>query len=444
MNEFRLSGVNYVSEWNGNDANAGTNPELPKKTINAAPTSGHTIVGAGTYLGNITGARNPITADGYVLLDGQNLFINNANAAYYTGFHFKNHLGQLGSNSNFAGFFNCIFENCPRIVFRAYANTGNVLLPGATFNFGSAYSAFQLNHSLFLENFIMTAGSSVTAFSFNYIEKGKRFTYVGTITLIQNCMINGLINVSGIDYELKKLANGEVRPDADPGILDLVTIYPAVYTNGNYAGEPKFIDVKNRLVQADSDLFKRVNATGFVGLVRPGSLVKKDGSDPNTFISTSQIDTSTDEWEIASGFSEGFIDIITRLSTNIVKIPAINYVGLLDFSGTAPDNVPDFFPSSYTPLTQDGLTPNRLCFKLRSSRSLAKPVFESDWDNDEAALGTTPATFYDQEWYLQPTITNVSETRYGNANPLTIGGSPQTISARWVHIRIRLTNLRTY
>jgi hypothetical protein len=50
MNEFKIIGNLYVSEWNGNNANAGNDPTAPKKTISGVPNTGdNVILGSGFY-----------------------------------------------------------------------------------------------------------------------------------------------------------------------------------------------------------------------------------------------------------------------------------------------------------------------------------------------------------------------------------------------------------
>ena len=108
------------------------------------------------------------------------------------------------------------------------------------------------------------------------------------------------------------------------------------------------------------------------------------------------------------------------------------------------NNVPDNFPSSYSPLAQAGLTPNRNVYELRTSRSIAKPTIDAEWDNDNVDLGTTVGSYYQQEWNTKPAILTVLGVKYGNGNPAGLGGTSNGINARWAQAKIRLTNNRAF
>ena len=138
------------------------------------------------------------------------------------------------------------------------------------------------------------------------------------------------------------------------------------------------------------------------------------------------------------------------MSENISEVQKLFLDALLSFDGSEAggtvgnNNVPDNFPASYSPLSQAGLTPNRLLYELRTSQSIAKPTIDSEWDNDNVALGTTVGAYYRQEWNTKPTIVTVLGVRYGNGNPESIGGTANGINARWAQAKIRLTNNRAF
>jgi hypothetical protein len=451
MSEFRLSGTHYCSEWNGSPSNDGTNPDTPYLHPNNGPTgyAFNYILGAGVYLGNILGAKK-IFGDGKVIIDFQNNIVGNTGQLLFNGVHMKNLLAPLGSTSSFAQMQNCIIENMPLCNFRSGDPNdcfGNVLV--GDIKHTNNHNLFTLNNSLILVDFDQN-NTSVQRFSYNYLPSGKRFKFSGTnlAVVFENCL-NGLFNIGGTDYELKKLIDGSSRPDADPSIPDIITVFPNVYTQGNFAGNANILDAFNKVVSPNSDLLKRSNSNGFIGGVKAGRSIPVNTTEQNVFITTSQIDTSDPtNLKIGSGFDEGFIDIVLRLNDNVVEIPVLHYDGLLAFDssqagGTAGNNnVPDFFPTLFSPLSQVGLKPNRLTYGLRSSRSLSRPTSENQWDNDNLALGSDVARFYVQEWGTKPTITDVLGVTYGNGNPQSIGGSANTINARWIQVRIRLTNRR--
>ena len=80
MSEFKLTGTNYVSEWNGSSLNPGTNTS-PYSHPNDAP-NGNTIsiIGAGVYFGTQTRYCRR-HADGIVILDFNGL--NNTGSPDY-------------------------------------------------------------------------------------------------------------------------------------------------------------------------------------------------------------------------------------------------------------------------------------------------------------------------------------------------------------------------
>jgi hypothetical protein len=124
---FKLTGELYVSKG-GNDANPGTSPDLPKKTIAAAvaaAVAGNTIIiGTGQYaesnVGNIT--NKILRADGRVVVtgDGTNTFAQaSANNSEYFRFYditftdFGNIVARIGGGGTPSYLFSrCILLNC--------------------------------------------------------------------------------------------------------------------------------------------------------------------------------------------------------------------------------------------------------------------------------------------------------------------------------------------
>lgn len=467
MSEFKKIGGYYVSEWNGSSLNIGTNPLTPEAHPADVPEIGGSkiIVGTGFYVGGWSNTiYKLLEGDGKVIIDaigGRGGFFRGAGTIYNESqasrfIKFKNFspivLNAASVNSKFH-FYDCLFDNCTFGPFgagtEAFIGFRNIFINSPNINHTTG--GFQI-YNCVIENTLI---GSVVVFSYCYLSKNSTLIHVGGSANLNNCCLNGKIKISGVDYELKKLFDGTTRPDADPLIPDLATAsgFSDTYTTrGNFASiNTKIIDFENKIVDPDSDLLKKSNATGFIGGFLPGFEVKKGDSGSNIEISTSQIDTSNpDSWVINSPtHNEGFIDFIVKIADTIVSVPKIHFDSLFAFRGNQPggsvenNNVPDYFPANYSPLSNPGLKPNRLTYKLRTSQSILKPTIEADWDNDSATLGTTPGDFYDQEASAQPTINTVGGVRYGNANPAGFGGTSNTINARWVHLKVRLTNLRT-
>jgi hypothetical protein len=453
MSEFKITGAKYVSQWNGSSLNAGTDVSPYAHPADSANSSQALILGTGVYKGGWSGSRNPI-GDGSVIIDGLNGTNIGVQGDITNGptrnIWFKNVANQMLSFSQIMA--DCILENCPNGLWGSTSVNSPYRIIFLTDSVKRGDSNRWLQNCIILGNLNSTDTFSILQYC--YLDKAKRFTTAASINNANfkgNCL-NGFVNVSGVDYELKKFIDGTTRSDASGLIPDVIDVYPNVYVNGNFATlDAKFIDVLNRIVSPDSDLLKKSGTLGAIGGVKPGKSISVNSIDSNISITTTDINTTDPaNYLIQAPATEGFINIIWKLSDNISEIQKLYLASLLDFDGSAAggsvgnNNVPDTFPTSYTPLTQAGLKPNRLLYGLRTSQSIAKPTLDSEWDNDSAALGTTPGTYYRQEWDTKPSIVAVLGVRYGNGNPESIGGVANGINARWAQAQIRLTNNRFF
>jgi hypothetical protein len=464
MSEFKKTGTYYVSEWNGDSLNDGSALTPFAHPADAPNQTGTVILGTGYYVGNWGVNRYRLIGDGKVIIDGQGDQLRLPSDANFLqeNIHFKN-ASIVGNDPNFVNRFdNCILDKVD--VFRC-ANTGSANRTSYRLVFLSP----NINNEILIDSVGAIILSSLFMCSVSivtpsacwikdcYLDKSATLVVPDTINISQvtNNLLNGVIVFSGQSYELKLLIDGSPRPDANASIQDLASApgWSNVYLNGNFAGiNPLIIDPVNRVVEANSDLLKKTNTYGFIGSVRPGKKIPVNASDPNITITTTDIDTATDpaNWRIQSPATEGFITITWKISESITEVQRIFLDALLSFAGSEAggsagnNNVPDNFPASYSPLSQAGLTPNRLLYELRTSQSIGMPSTESEWDNDNVALGTTPGAYYRQEWNTKPTIVTVLGVRYGNGNPESIGGTPNGINARWAQAKIRLTNNRAF
>lgn len=448
MSEFKITPIGtgqYISEWNGNSANDGTAAN-PKKHPNEVPasTANVNIIGPGVYKGLISGIK-PLKADGKVIIDMLGNTFNPGNfgtVRLFDGCWVKN----FTPASTYWHAIDCILEW--QGTFLPLLNTGigslrNIYLPGVAVGgingvIGNSIVMRQITNQL-------------NGFIYNYIPKETTMTFFNS-TAYQHNMVNGPINIGGTLYECKRLIDGTTRPDADPLLPDVIAAYPNFYVNGNYSGDPKFISFLDKIVEPSSDLLRKLNGNGFVGGVKPGKFIGKTTSGPDVEITTSQINTSDpSNWSIQAGNDEGFIYLTFKLSDNLVQVPIIHADSIFAFDGSqaggssSNNNVPDFFPTIYSPLSQAGLKPNRLTYGLRTSIQTIKPTSESQWDNDALSLSTDVGRYYVQEWGAQPQICNISGVTYGAGSPqFPTATVKNTINARWCQIQIRLTNKRTY
>lgn len=463
MSEFKLPGDYFVSEWNGSSANPGTATSPFAHPADALSSYTNVVVlGTGLYKGGWTGQRRLI-GDGEVTIDLLGIAQTNGGTIFksYTNINFRNspRLGDGSTIGNQVQHINSRFSEI-EIIGLSHGEHNNCLFFQNTSGLITFYGQhIQLFSSGIFENIywnIAPGSTSTRAFNCVFLAKGKKITFSVFDSNIQagfvNSCVNGVLNIGGIDYELKKAYDGSTRADADPLILDVIAVFANVYTNGNFATvDPKFLDQWNRIVAPDSDLLKKSHTYGYIGGVRAGKFIPVNSSDPNVIITTTDIDTTDPlNWIIQSPATEGFINIVWKISDTIAEVQRIFLDALLSFYGDATggttenNNVPDNFPTSYSTLSAAGLKPNRLIYELRTSQSIGMPTVDSQWDNDSAALGTTAGNYYLQEWNTKPTIATVLGVPYGNGNPAGIGGATNGINARWGQARIRLTNNRAY
>lgn len=440
MSQFRNTGLYYVSKWGGNSANPGTDVS-PFSHPADYGTSSHLntgIVGSGYYNGFWTGSRR-IVGDGKVIFDflGAAIGINQME-----NIHLKNFDTISGLSSNHL-YIDCIFENFNNIFARGNYRR-NVVLNTINGTYSNTLGIGWFNNLLIGGWTGLGIGKE---FEYNFIPKDKILSIdSATQSLYTNNMVNGLINLSGNLYESKKLFDGSARPDADPLVADVVSVFPNFYTQGNFSGDPKFIDVISRTVDPTSDLLRKSNAFGFIGGVKPGKYITFQNSD--FVITTQNIDTSNpDLLRIETGFDFGKIRITGKVSDTLISSQAVDI------------RIPFFFDSSVIggdPLNNNvpdsvhglrgidtlGDLPYRLRFEVRSSQMPNASRFNNDeWDNDISGIAG--------RWYLmeygQPMLHHlVASVAYGNADKFAINAPIKVpFNYRSLDIEITLSNNRS-
>jgi hypothetical protein len=451
MGRFKIVGDYYLSSWGGDNANAGTNPDLPLFNLAAAAlgagsvgtvtTQKNIVLGTGYYIGNFV--ANSINyrsffGDGRAVVD-----FANSNVTQGISFILKNLVLKncpLISPGNGVRIESCFLDNMASIGGNPGTLLNNVFKSSCTFNSGHV-----IQNCIILGNF---GGGSLVTFRGNFVKKGVIVTVSAatalTTTFTNNCF-NGLISRNGILYELKKLRDGSARPDADPGILDIATISPNVYTTYvNFAGDPKFLDLESKIVEPDSDLLKTTYESLYVGAVKPGKIVRLD--DPNFEFTYARINTSNPlSVLVASGQPDGEIRITGKISDSLVSS---RYLGLrtifeylksaLGGSGQNRD-VPDgvkflgLLPAQIN-------RPRRLTYFMRTSldpgANQASPG--AIWDND----GVNPGEYLLFEVNTEPRQVSLGGAFYGNGDPRGDGQIGSAFNFRSVDIKIVLDNSR--
>lgn len=451
INEFKLVGAGYIAK-NGDSANAGTDPLLPKAHPADAGMPGtyvdEIVVGSGVYAGSVPGGTSARrwTGDGEVIFDlngGSIAAIGASPPVSWTNIFFKN--GSVNNIPASYSLINCKLLNCA-VRFRFQSSISGCIFLDDFINIDTGASSVSGN--IFLGSSLSSTsivGTNVT-FRRNFLAKNKSLVipnYTSRSSFTNN-MINGLLSINGTNYELKQLFDGSPRPDADPLIPDLIDLWSDVYTRGNYAGDPKFLDVVGRIVDPSSDLLKRN-----VGNVKPGRITTLLGnSDPNTQITLQNVTQAGNGYMVTPGQPWGKITIVTRESTSVVELGTKAPIVPLNFDSDeipgsiSNNNVPDSFPLT-DPGVNPGKLPNRLTYLLRTSQRNQMPTQDSHWDNDAAAGGVAGA-YYVQEWFTKPTLTQTLGITYGNAEPEGYGGTVNAINARWTEYTIYLRNDRDY
>lgn len=456
----QLGGAYYISEWNGDPLNPGTDtlPYLHPADLGAVSIATQGIIGAGYYLGTWLGQRNLI-ADGIVfinLLEGIT-----PNVCFFKDIIFLE-VGMLGTSSTSSW----RAENCVFI----FKTSGGIIKKrtGSLFHIGNWFvgritnlqgnlssQTNWTNCSLINNGSIIDDGGGgafvVDRFNYNFISKETTLVILaGTLNYMKNCMVNGKIQngSGGTIYESKQLIDGSPRPDADPLVEDIATLtgWSDFYTNGNFSGDAKIIDIYSRTVDPTSDLLKKQNANGFIGGARPGKFVKFDSED--FIVSLTNIDTSNPNFiKVAGGSTFGQIRISGKVSDDLVTsdqvFPRTNFAFASKEAAdsTYNNNVPDAYHTLATP-DEKGFNPNRLTFEVRSSvLADANRSVSSDWDNGSAGI---PGRYYLME-FGQPMIHHIiASVAYGNADLNALSSVLKVpFSYRSLDMIITLSNDRT-
>jgi hypothetical protein len=447
---FKNSGIYYISEWGGNDANAGTDPLLPRATLTALPgVSGTVVIGAGVYKGSVGGGlvRTLQGDGGMVILDGLGGNISVSNTSIFRNLWLRN-FASVSHGAAAPGSYDNIYENI--VITAAPGNSPffyrSIFLPHAT---PTTSPAFQGYWNCIILNGINSTSSLNHRIVASYVAKNITvpFTPGHTFpasTFDNNCF-NGKISISGIVYELKQLFDGSARPDADPGILDLVTVFPAVYTRGNFACvDPEFLDLFSKVVKPTSPLLKRSSDGYFIGAVRPGKFIPI--TDPSFQVTFTRMNTGNpDSAVVSAGQNDGTVRMTGKISESLVSSRYLGVRSILQFwkgaaGGTSENNnVPDAVKLlGLLPAEID--RPRRLTYLMRTSldpnANQSSP--DSIWDND----GATSGQYLLFEINTAPAhIGSPSGTR-GNGDPRATGGVESPFNFRSVDIIFLLDNAR--
>ncbi len=375
-NNFKITTGNRYFSKAGHDSAAGTAAE-PRKTISlAGMTNGQiAVVGAGDYptFGTVT-ASVSLQGDGKAIVRGGSF----SNTQDFAGWPVDIELIGCSWTKSAGAFITrplrSIIRNSTFIV-RVLAGCSDGLFINSTITIGST-SATQdclINTSIF-RTCTITIGSTVaTANPATLVNSDVDETSVIVITsgrgatLARN-NIRGIVRVDGVDYELKRdKAGNTINPN--PSIADLVTAtgFSAIYTNGNFSQDPRYIDAatENFCLQSDSPNIRAAN-NGISNI--GGHFARVATSVNNTdngnaagvkVLPSAEINTTIPTaYVLNSGETQGFVDYVFRTNGFVLGIIDINTLFAFDsdFAGgtVQNNNVPDSQPltSSYAKRTQ--------------------------------------------------------------------------------------------
>ncbi len=304
------TGTTYYVSKAGHDSNDGLAPDRPKRTVANYGVAGDTIIVGGGYyaVGTMASAARNFLADGKVVLDfnsnGTNLTINPS--ANFIDFEIRN--AALGTANPARTFTRCILSNCTGGTGTAAPNRGNsfnncIILGGnvgTTANFISWFNSCIIANGAIIN--ISSGNALASALQNSYVEQGCEVN-VGTVTVSQitNNNIQGIVRVSGVDYEVKRnKAGGTINPT--PSLADLSTAsgWGTIYSQSVWNQEPKFNNAAsgNYTLQADSPMIRAAldnvsNIGGFFAQVATSAQNTDDGNAAGVrVIASPEIDTT--------------------------------------------------------------------------------------------------------------------------------------------------------
>lgn len=492
-NNFKLTGNYYVSKA-GNDANAGTSADAPKRTVqaalNAMTVSGQTlIVGAGVYNETLSKTTNnfsiTIKGDGYVVFDGIRLFpssitlLNSLGTAIVDGIEIRNYDSITGpANSTSVVLQNCVIKNSWFYASGALnLHTRNKWINCNISFGGAATNSFEYN--IFINtkigisgggSYTLTSGylrncymdptsyvqmsSAITAanFNFNNIRGGIGFNAASSVT-------SGVItDIIGNYVDLSLAGNGGTGTQLDPYrrsdtlsrlfyLSGSRVAYPT-YNPSSSAVDPKFNSIEDQdfTLQADSWHIRRAS-DGISNIGDTNYALRRQSNSDSFSGSSATVDPSLifqyNNYIISGSQVTGSITsapiAVSPLSSSKV-IQKVTYNGLLAFNkdtGSASgsnQNVPDF--DTFTSASGNaGANPDRLVYYMRHTTGSSIPVSDAGWDNG----GLWTAGQYNVfEWNTKPSIDNLG---VGNGSgSFNAAASPTYIQATYVQMQVKLRN----
>lgn len=361
MANFKNTGDIYVSK-SGSDANPGTDPDLPKLTINAAMVAAVNpsiiVVGDGIYQEKNIDLKSGVTilADGIVIMEGDGtidpafLGFDASSTHKVIGVTFVNYVNiydnQGGGNTHRNNFFtNNIYVG--GFVSNAFDDTEGGIAQQQGDLSGNRY--VNTTHEVVLLTTVNADNYKECVYEGNSILKFVQASPITIVTAASNIHFgpNTLIDCPTVDYlEFLTFCNIEgqikVAGVTYPSLEDLRITYPTAFPNSinqsalfnTLSGEVETLDFT---VQGSSPLLGAGENGTNIGAVKRGL--------PQSRLSASvQNGTNTNivfdgnVWQVQAGQTTGSIETDVIDFGLTVKSPKLTVKGLVNFL----DNVPDF------------------------------------------------------------------------------------------------------
>jgi hypothetical protein len=454
-NNFRKTGNAYISK-DGNDANSGLSAELPKQTL-AFYSTAENVVGCGEYKGAFSFARGIFVPDGTCKINATANIASTVadasftvrfgrtterNANFYIALNGFSFIATIGTHA----FYDVVLlgggltkTNNTLLFVRTILESVNATVSGnavTTMNYCKVF------------NSIVTARALTSVITDCYFDEASILSmplgyFTTPSTGFKNNNFGGLVNVGGINYELKLDKGGIPIPArVSNGINDLATIDATVYTRGNFYQDPAFLNLaKGDFWSVDSTspmLFADTTALASIGYVWVATVKKATDTEFSSPASIEDLQSSLGDYYFDPASLDDIGSVLSQpiqIANAPAKIKHINLAGLLAFNslqtigGAENTSVPAV--ENYLAGTA-GANPRRLTYEMRWSNQSAMPASPVEWDNN---MIITAGDFAKFEHNSIPLIDNMGK---GNGEPDFNQLSSGSIQAKWIQVKIYL------
>jgi hypothetical protein len=360
-----------------------------------------------------------------------------------TNIHFKLNGFSILLSGQTSSFTDCVIENgtitTSNALQRIFTRTIIESFSGEIAGTGGGSIRTFTKCSIFNSNFVFSATPTTRTFTDNYVDKATIISwnsYVAESSTFTNNNFEGILQVNGVLYELKKLKDGITnRPDANVNLLDLATIDPTVYTRKNFAQDPQFLNIEKRdyfsVAPTSPMLFADSTGIGNIGNVRVATVAGGSITDLTTSAGDLLLDPPNTTGQVTSLPIEAFPIAQPIQSLDIAKILNFNSA---EGAGTAENNNV-VIVENFADLTA-GANPRRLTYEMRWTDASAMPLVDADWTcQNYFPISGSAGDWFKFEHDVKPLV---DVNGLGNGDPSFNGTGAVGIKARWIQIRVTI------